>query len=350
MSSPLIPQAVFPISGLGKPVLPVELPRDERLRDHMVEWWYFVGHLKDTSSSDRFAIEMTAARLSLSPLRAIETCYIAVIDHANKGYLSADRQSLSAYDHEQDHLKLVFEPPLGQPDPWRIEGWTAPIRYELDGGFRVRATPKAVWEQRAVRLRFEEADQRPPLLHGKKRIGIVSFFGLEMGYYSRTRLKLEGALKLNARHLLVDGAGWMDHEWGTGDLLSNRWTFIAVQLDSGEDLCVYRVDKRVAKQGGPTFGYVVDATEARYTNKAKITSDGTVWGPGNYPLRNRIELDFGLGKRFDLWVEPEFEDQRRVPTGERALPYVTFWEGAAKVLDQLGNQVGRAFLELAGYQ
>lgn len=353
MSSPLIPIDIFPMKGMAKPVQPVVLPRDERLQDHLAEWWYFIALLENDSKTRKLAVEMTAARLSVPPMRAIETCYIAVIDIDAKRYRSADRQSMTAYDYSSPHLKMVFEPPYGQPDDWVIEGF-APAdgtsKYQLDGGFRVRPTKKDPWEQYAVRLDFEDKTPRVPLKHGAKLDGVIGFFDFQMGYYSRARLNVKGALKLGTKHELVDGYGWMDHEWGLGDLLSNRWIFIAIQLKSGEELCIYRVDRRDGSEIGKTHGYFVDATDLEYADSASIDVTGT-WGKAGYPLWNDISLVFKGRPPYNLKVHPEFEDQRRVPTGEMTLPYVTFWEGAAQVLEADGvTPAGRAFLELAGYE
>jgi len=352
MSSPLLPVGLIPGAMPGKPVRPVELPRDETLQDHMVEWWYFISFLQGPQATDRFAIEMTAARLSLSPLRAVETVYLAVIDLQAAEYLSADRQSLSAYQSGEGRLSMRFEPPFGQPDDWLIDGWTVPkLRYELAGAFAVRAPEGSALRQRGIALTMTDAALYQPLRHGPKLDGIVDFFGLPMGYYSRTRLDVAGALKLDARHVAVTGTGWMDHEWGTADLPGSRWTFVAIQLDSGEDLCAYRVDRRDTGAQGPTHGYRITAAGVQYATPATIVPTGVVWPEYGYPLEYDVTLTFGALAPRTLRVSAAFKEQRRVPSGETALPYVTLWEGAATVTDPFTNKpIGRAFLEMGGYE
>lgn len=337
---------VLLVSTQDRPISPVQLPADEFGHEVPVEWWYFVCHLKTKGGADRFALEMTALRLRPRALRPIYTCYLAVIDLQRRRYLSADRQNDSAYDHEVDRFRLRFGPPMGQPGAWLIEGTAitgAPVRYQLEGTFQAER------EQIGCRLTLEDRAGKPVLLHGPN--GVFTLFGLELGYYSRTRLAVDGALTFGGRHVIVDGDGWVDHEYGAADLPNNRWTFLAIQLDSGEELCVYRVARRAAPESGMIHAYLVDKRGNAYAaTAAELQPYGPLWGPWGYPLRHRIAARFE-GREFRLRVEPEFEEQRRVPTGKMALPYVTFWEGAAKVLDdRSGTSIGHAFVELAGYE
>jgi predicted secreted hydrolase len=339
---------IFLGSLVNRPVQPVVLPRDEFMHGVAVEWWYFVGHLKETvQPANRFAFEMTALRLTSRIAVPLDTCYVSVIDLTNQEYVSADRQSASAYRQGTDWFALEFAPPLGQPGLWTIRGTSAPsLQYQLDAAFQVPSTR----QQRALHLTFTDVANKPVLLHGNN--GIVPIFGLEVGYYSRTRLAVSGGLKLDARLLLVDGDGWMDHEYGVADLANSRWIFVAVQLFTGEELCVVRLTNRNDGTQGLCYAWLVPVSGQTDRAVPTVTPYDGVYNPGGYPLRNRIEVTFPVnGAKFDLNVEPEFDRQRRVPTGETALPFVTFWEGAAKVFDHSSGQVrGRAFLELAGYE
>ncbi len=337
---------VFLTSTPSKTMTPIVLPADELMHEYPVEWWYFVAHLNVAGSYEKLAVEMTALRLRARSLPAFDTCYIAVMDLKNQKYVSADRQSERAYDQGANHLLLRFPAPVGQPGEWRIEGAapTAPIRYELEGAFQ------AGREQRAVRLVFRDVANKPVLLHGNA--GVLQLHGLDLGYYSRTRLAVTGGLKINGRHVLVDGSGWMDHEYGAADLPNSRWTFLAIQLDTNEELCVYRVERKDPPDPGVTFGYLVDSgNNSTVANPVTMTAGGAPWGTWKYPLTWDVNATFPGGIVKSLRVEAEFPEQRRVPTGEPALPFVTFWEGAAKVIDLNNyNQVGRAFLEMAGYE
>lgn len=338
---------VFVQSVPKPPIGPVSLPDDERMHEFPVEWWYFVAHLQ-AATGERFAVEMTALRLRPRLLLPFDTAYLAVIDLEKKRYVSADRQSERAYDQNADHLRLSFPAPMGQPGTWRIEGWSEPpqaTRYELEGAFQVGR------EQRAVSLELVDQAKKDVLLHGNQ--GALVLHGLEVGYYSRTRLAVSGGLKIDGRSLLVSGDGWMDHEWGAADLPNSRWTFLAVQLDSPqEELCVYRVERTDGLAPPELHARLVDATKkVRVASSVAIDPVGAPWGSFQYPLSHHLVAQFGP-KSYDLHVEAEIEDQRRVPTGEPALPFVTFWEGAARVRkgSATGPVIGRAFLELAGYE
>lgn len=337
---------VFLATAPSAKIQPVTFPLDELEHSCPVEWWYFVGHLQVQGGVERYAFEMTAARLRPAGLAPLDSCYLSVIDLQTKEYISADRQSPYAYDDSTGHLVLSYAPPLGQPGAWRIEGWDAapaPVRYRLDAAFEVEG------RQRAVALSLDDKIGKPVLLHGTK--GVLSVFGHDLGYYSRTRLAISGGIKIDGRSLLVSGDGWMDHEYGAADLPNSLWTFLAIQLDSGDDLCVYRVDQRDTGVLGIPAAYRITNAAAKALSPVTLTPYGNPWGPWGYPLHHHVKISPTFGPTYDLRVEPEFDDQRRVPTGKTALPYVTFWEGAAKVLDAAnGNRVGRAFLEVAGYE
>jgi predicted secreted hydrolase len=257
---------------------------------------------------------------------------------------------MEAYDSGADHLRMLFAPPYGQPGDWRIEGWAPPgqrVTYEIEGAFSVQLGSSTM-RQRAIVLQFTDTAAHQPLLHGTA--GVIDFFGLQMGYYSRTRLDVQGMLKIDARYIPVSGFGWMDHEWGTADLPGSRWTFVAIQLDSGEELCAYRVDRRQEGTKGKPYGYVVDGGNVEPTNDVIIDAL-VISQPYGYPTSYRVRLTFDSGRSDDLQIDAEVPEQRRVPTGEVALPFVTLWEGAATVSDFISKApLGRAFLEMGGYE
>ncbi len=77
-----------------------------------------------------------------------------------------------------------------------------------------------------------------------------------------------------------------------------------------------------------------------------VSEYGGTWGPG-YPLKNEIKsADLGVSIR----VEPVFEEQRRIPTGQAPIPLLTFWQGCGDVYDDLGDVIGHAQIELGGYE
>jgi predicted secreted hydrolase len=158
-------------------------------------------------------------------------------------------------------------------------------------------------------------------------------------------------VKLDARHVPIVGQGWMDHEWGTGDLPGSRWTFVAIQLDSGEEYCAYQVDRRYENKQGVAHGYRVTATGVEYTSVVTLAKGAVEMPKYGYPLEWVVTLTFAsLVTPLILRVSADFAEQRRVPSGESALPFVTLWEGAATVRDATNTVIGRAFLEMGGYE
>ena len=66
----------------------------------------------------------------------------------------------------------------------------------------------------------------------------------------------------------------------------------------------------------------------------------------HYPARTALATrDPATGERVTFTLEPLAADQEL--TG--AIGGIPYWEGACRVLDAQGREVGRAFVELTGY-
>ncbi len=121
------------------------------------------------------------------------------------------------------------------------------------------------------------------------------------------------------------------------------WDWAAIQLKDGREVMVYRMRR-------------TDGTTDAASSLTWIAKDGALkkadfswkalamWksphSGAEYPNHVRIESE---GSVFELRPLVQDQEQGGSITG---LPY---WEGACDVLDERGEVIGRAFLELAGY-
>ncbi len=333
--------AVVTAALAAAPYDPVALPADEREHDRAVEWWYFIGHLdaQGVASPERFGFEFTLVRLSLGGGSPNYYAYHSLIDLDGQppSYTSADRWETGAYTQTEKGFTCQFPASGAQPGTWTFvsKGLETPPRYEIEAGF---------WKNgRNHALHLAAASARPPLLHGVN--GIVDFGGRRMAYYSRSRLDGTGGISVYTRHRKVSGTVWMDHQWGDIQLLNRRWQFAAVQLDDGTDLALYVIETRAGDTTLARFGARVGTGGQTRATDVAFVPQGAVWA--GYPIDLAVR-SATLG--VDLRLKAVLPDQRRVPTGGLQIPILTFWEGVCTVQDAQGASVGRAFLELGGYE
>lgn len=313
---------------------------DEVEHNHPVEWWYFVGHL-EAQNGRRFGFEFTCVRLGFGTWPLTYYAYFSVSDIQEQIYRSAERLDGNAYSQTAEGFAFEFEPNGPQTGDWTLEttaGGELP-RYHLGASFQAKH------DQFAMELDLESV--KPAFLQGTD--GIVDFGGINIAYYTRPRLKLEGEIISAGQYFPVEGVGWMDHQWGKIRVGDRRWKFFAIQLDDKHEVCLITV---VTNAGDHLSHYwsIVDAEGAVETlEEVAIEEVGDPWGPQGYPLKHRILVpSHGL----DMLVSAAFEDQRRVPSEptDISIPELIFWEGSCDVLDENGDPIGHAYMELGGYE
>lgn len=146
----------------------------------------------------------------------------------------------------------------------------------------------------------------------------------------------------------------MDHEFSSSQLTAEQagWDWVSVQLQDGREIMAYRM--RLRDGGTDPFSTLawVDrdgrvthqpATEFELVPIARWRSPRT---QADYPLGFRLRArDPSTGERVEYAVVPLAKDQE-LPGRIGDVPY---WEGACRVEDAKGREVGSAFIELTGY-
>ena len=169
--------------------------------------------------------------------------------------------------------------------------------------------------------------------------------GNASAYYSYTRLRATGRVVLDGGGHAVSGGAWLDREWSTSALDPGLagWDWLALQLDDGRDLMLYRLRRDdggaarwsagvvVAPEGGVRH---LSAEDFRMEPVGHWRSDAT---GVRYPVRWRVVVP-GLDLALD--VEPRLESQ------EMALGF-RYWEGSVRASGEAVSGLG--YLELTGY-
>ena len=326
-----------------------EFPRDHGAHpEFRTEWWYFTGNL-ETAEGRAFGYQLTVFRTSLdppgegigerSPLAASQLYigHFAISDIRNERHAAWERAGREGFGQARASSERL-DIALGE---WTIE---------MDDSEQIRLRAK----EEGAALELALIPEKPLVVHGEDGAHKKGEDpGQASHYLSYTRLRTEGTLRWEGTEHTVTGLSWMDHEFGSAWLGEEEtgWDWFALQLDSGEDVMVYRLRRADGSytQGGS--GSVVETDGAQrvlpwdgYTIEVLDTWESPHSG-AVYPARWTIEMP---GEEVVLEVVPLFADQEMLT--ERYTGTV-YWEGAVRVEGTWrGEPVrGRGYVELVGY-
>lgn len=306
------------------------------------EWWYLTGNL-ETPDGERIGYQLTLFRIALAPgspdspsawaTHQLWMGHVAVSDIAAADHRYTERYARGAAGLAGQSM---------QPFRVWLEDWQ--IRGEADGSFPWSIDVDA--GDFALQLTVDP--RRAPLLQGDRGLSQKSASpGDASYYYSMTRLATRGDVRIGENTRQVSGMSWLDREWSTSALGDDQagWDWFSLQLDSGEDLMVYRLRKKNGSTDEHSAGAWVDRQGTAETLRA---SDFTLreerfWTSASgrrYPVAWTLETG---GRSPTLRVDALLDDQEMRTS-------VRYWEGAVSVkAADTGEHLGRGYLEMTGY-
>lgn len=312
---------------------PIQLPADDvRHGWAHTEWWYVIGHLRDTQGR-RFGFETTLFAFNhlwvpgFGRQVSIDRSDTALTDVRGRAFLHS--VSYITPGSGSDHLSSKrFSEQLG-PNELSRSGQSILLRSTI----------------KSARLRLSLTVRKPPLLEGGKGIVPMGRSGYSY-YYSYPRLSASGSLRYRGRWVTVRGLAWMDHQWGDwrwSNILG--WTWGALQLDNGMDLSVSRFRTRGAALGG---------VSASYANRSQRTFKDVTIHPLSHWKSPRDSTTYGSGwtiripgLRATFTIRPLLRDQE---VYDPTFPSSSYWEGDSSVTGRIGGRSvsGVAYMELVG--
>jgi predicted secreted hydrolase len=331
-----------------------EFPRDHGNHpEFKIEWWYVTGHLFAEGGARRFGFQATFFR-SAGPRDAasaeansafgsghIFLAHMALLDVQTGKFLHQEKLNREGWDAASAPGTLAVH-----NGPWSLhladpaDGSTTP-RLTLVGGIRAEA---------AFTLALTPA--KPLVVFGENGVSRKGADATAASYYlTFPRLRIAGELALGTEKFPVTGEAWMDHEISSSQISGGQvgWDWLSVQFTDGRELMLYQL--RLADGRADPASTLTWIDPAGKTQRAAFTLDvldrwtspatGAV-----YPSRLRLTTtDPATGAAVRLIVEPLAKNQEL--TG--ALGGIPYWEGACRIRDESGRDLGSGFLELTGY-
>lgn len=308
------------------------------------EWWYYTGHVR-AKDGRRFGYELTFFRFGLhpgdprpsreqSPWRGNQVyfAHFAVTDEHDGTFAHFDRFAREALG-------------MGSSVAGRVDVHVHDWWLRGDAPFRLHATADSYALDLALRA------NKPPAVHGHDGVSRKGpCASCSSHYYSLTRMQTAGTLTAAGQRRAVDGISWMDHEFGTDELLPNQagWDWFSLQLDDGRELMFYRLRQKDGTLTPQSSGSLIDRDgHLTYLARRDImtTATGTWVSPhtgARYPSGWRMRVPRA---NLDVMLVPTLRDQELAG----AVGGVSYWEGAVDVRSAAGKVQGVGYVELTGY-
>lgn len=311
--------------------------------EFLTEWWYYTGNLL-TPDERHFGYQLTFFRRSISgehnelsqsnwATNQIYLAHFAITDTANESYYIADQISRGANELAGTITDPYFSIWLNH---WEIQqiSDTLFIMKAKDDDFEIN---------------FVLEDQKGVILHGDSGL---SQKGEEIGnasyYFSQTRLKTNGQMRIKEDWFDIEGFSWMDHEFGTSTLGKNQvgWDWFSIQLENNSELMLFQIRNNDGTISPFSSGTNINETGETINIKMDEFSIEVLdtWKNQEqiqYPRRWKIVLE---PYNIELEIIPVINDQE-------VTLFFQYWEGAVTVQGTVNGEAvsGYGYVELTGY-
>jgi predicted secreted hydrolase len=311
---------------------------------YKTEWWYYVGHLKDTQGK-RYGFELAFFRVGLDrgaenpsafTPRDIYFSHFAISDIGARKFWYAEKMNRSG-------------PGLAGASQGRMNLWNENWQIWRDGpGHHLKA------DDGIYGLDLIVQSPIPAILEGIRGYSKKGFNGENASlYYSFPSFIASGRLRVGSDFKTVHGNAWMDHEFFSGDMdpYETGWDWFGLQLSDNTELMIY-----LMRQKDGSFNPASSGTFINKLGKSVHLASGTfrttvleTWKSPRtgavYPIHWQIAVP---SRGLVLDVIASIPDQE-LDTAKST--QVVYWEGS---VDINGTKAGKAikgegYMELTGY-
>ena len=336
----VVPLRVAADFSLPQPNPAFHFPQDHGSHpDFKLEWWYVTGHLTG-ETGNRYGFQATFFRhVSTEVAAAPATVYLAhmaLLDVGKGNFIYQTRLNRNGWDASAAVGHLAVE-----NGPWSLRMDRDSEAMVLKGGIRSQ-----------VKFDLRLTPEKPVVLFGENGFSRKGAEASAASYYlTFTRLKTVGTLRVDGLDLRVEGLSWMDHEISSSQLGAGLvgWDWVCIQLLDGREIMMYRL-RRADGTSDPVSSLTwVDQAAKTQLQPFEWRPLATWKSPetgGRYPSRVELKTsDPANGGKRVFVLEPLAENQE-LAAGPGGIAY---WEGACRVRDGVGKEIGSAYLELTGY-
>jgi predicted secreted hydrolase len=292
-------------------------------RDHLghagasIEWWYFTAFVRDRAGR-RYSVFFTlfASRGVLVP--------VAEVRNLDSGAVVGHSERLA---------------------PGRVGGSALDVRV---AGSRLRYLPGSnTWlfsvSGPGLQVSLRQRPEKAYVLNGGGTGEIEQSIAGRSHYYSATRMRASGTVRVGGKTVAINGESWFDHQWGNyaNDPRAFNWEWFSCRFDDRTELMLYQfLDRKthrpLARYRNGTYvntnGTAIPITtfEAHHTRQA-LTAAGHTW-----PLDWQLHVPApNLTESLRSLLRDQLVRNTIVPT---------FWEGAAQAT---GTHTGTCFVEIS---
>jgi predicted secreted hydrolase len=304
----------------------IEFPRDEQKHNHIIEWWYFNGNLKDKKGrtfSYMNCLFLTKPDKVKIPF--LEKGFIKNLFFSH--YLLSDNKK--DFKSKTNPLSIVGENSFTKPllyanyDNSCLIEETEPFKYHIVNDF--------------VDLHLES--QKKTLLLNKT--GFLDLKVKSTYYYSLTRLKTKGIIREKGKWIPVQGLSWMDHQWADTPLTDDdKWKWFSIQLNNNCDIVCFIYGDKI-KTGHASM--IDDKNKIKSTDKIEIIPGKTKYKNKKTGSEYCLEYEIKIPEfKLNLKTTPFKKEQ------EMVFETIKYWEGGIKIKGKMNKKdvSGEGFCEL----
>lgn len=310
----------------------INLPQDDGFLSHEdIQWWYWTGHLRG-ENEEKFGFELVFFTFD---------SWIFFKNILAQSAISDINNNIYKFQEKVDFLKL----------PKKLDSAFELISKDLKGNKIISALggngkDELYFKLENYEIKLNLVEKDKPVIHydGKRH---KYCFGGDTLYYAREAMETIGTIIKDGKEIKVKGESWFDRQYGElYQAIFKGWQWFAIELNDGKSIMLY--DFRQKEYNKERFGsitknnvtetitfddYSVEILKTWTSPETKITY------PSSWKVKIKNEVYFispsidnqELRAKHHIWIGPEY------------------WEGACIVKDILGNEIGRAYVELNGY-
>jgi predicted secreted hydrolase len=301
------------------------------------EWWYFTGNLIDKKSKIPFSYQLTIFRQALKPptnkansLKQVWMGHLAITDIQDNKFFSyeiLEREDLALAGLKNKPIEIFI-------DDWRII--FKDEKYFLSAKHQDIELDLELEPMKAIVLQGDEG-----LSQKSAEPGNASY------YYSITRLKTTGQIKIKSNSYDVAGLSWFDREWSTSALAKDQagWDWFSLQLDNDTEIMIYQLrNKDNSIDDFSSAAIFQGSNKINLKQKDFVIKVLKYWTSPeglNLPAEWQIEIP---SRKISLKLSPRINDQLHRFN-------ISYWEGSVAIAGSYnGKKIsGYGFAELTGY-